>query len=300
MKTPKKPLLAVVGPTAAGKTAYGLQLARDQAGEIISVDSRQVYKFLSIGTAKPLGVWRGDVYEVEGIPYHVVDIWDPGEPFTAAEFVRVAQAKISEIEQRGHQPILVGGTGLYFKALSEGLARLPPRDEGLRSELRAIADSQGRAHLHAELAKVDPQAAARIPANNIQRVLRALEVHRLTGKPITEWHQEHQARRPEQGLTLKFIGIDPGPDSLKQRIAERSAAMLENGIIEETERLINQGYAPDCAALTGLGYPRVIAYLSDLLTKDQLLNALIQDTRQYAKRQRTWFRNQFEVSWKTS
>jgi tRNA dimethylallyltransferase len=293
-----KPLLSIVGPTASGKTERGLQLAREQNGEIISVDSRQVYHLLSVGTAKPKGQWEKGMYHVEGIPYHLVDFWDPAQTFTAADFVRCAHEKIAEIETRGKKPILVGGTGLYFKTLTEGLAPLPTRDDTLRDELKAIADSKGRAYLHAELARVDPVAAAKIPANNIQRLIRALEVFRLTGKPISEWHQEHQSR-PPQGPKLEMIGIDLSREELHRRIEQRCAQMLKDGLITETEALLQKGYAPDCPALTGLGYPRVIAYLSDLLSREQLLEKLILDTKQYAKRQKTWFRNQCEVQWKT-
>jgi tRNA dimethylallyltransferase len=294
-----KKLIGIVGPTASGKTDFGLRLAQERAGEIISVDSRQVYRGLSVGTAKPKGIWEKELYHVQGIPYHLVDIWDPSEPFTAAHFVRLAAEKITEIQKRGKTPILVGGTGLYFKALLEGLAPLPPRDEALRTKLRAVADEKGRPFLHAELAKVDPEAASRIPPNNIQRVLRALEVHALTGKPISLWHEEHQSSlksRPP-AYSIEMIGIDLPREELQLRIEERCVAMLDNGMIEETEALLDKGLAPDCPALTGLGYPRIVAYLNGSLEEDHLADALIGDTRQYAKRQMTWFRNQFNVDW---
>jgi tRNA dimethylallyltransferase len=295
-------ILAIVGPTASGKTELGLRMAREQDGEIISVDSRQVYRRLNVGTAKPAGEWKDDTYRVENIPYHLVDIWDPDEVFSAADFVRLAEAKIAEIRGRKKQPILVGGTGLYFKTLLEGLAPLPPADDALRAELRALADQRGRPHLHAELAKVDPEAAARIPRNNIQRVLRALEVFRLTGKPISVWHQEHQAALKSSAPRhrLKMIGIHLRKEELHLRIENRCLAMLDQGMVEETETLLKEGFAPDCPGLTGLGYPRVVAYLAEKLSSDDILDAMIGDTRQYAKRQLTWFRNQFEVQWKTS
>jgi tRNA dimethylallyltransferase len=299
MKT-NEDLLAIVGPTASGKTELGLSLAKERGGEIISVDSRQVYKLLSIGTAKPQGTWEGDTYRVRGIPYHLVDIWDPAEPFTAADFVRLARLKIREIRQRNKLPILVGGTGLYFKALLEGLAPLPPRDEALRRRLLAMAEEKGRPYLHAQLAKADPEAAARIPVNNIQRVMRALEVHELTGKPISLWHREHQTR-PKAGSSLgdlEIIGLDIPREELLRRITQRCATMLKDGMIEETENLLKRGYALDCPALTGLGYLRILAYLEDILSQDQLLEQLIRDTRQYAKRQMTWFRHQMKVTWK--
>jgi tRNA dimethylallyltransferase len=293
------PLLAVVGPTASGKTELGLQLALEQNGEIISVDSRQVYKFLSIGTAKPKGHWVDDHYIVNGIPYGLADIWDPGQPFTAAEFVRLAQPRIAEIQSRGKRPILVGGTGLYFKALFEGLAALPERDDTLRAELRAFAESHGRPALHAELVKVDPEAATAIPPNNIQRVIRALEVHRLTGKPISRWHQEHQDTQKTRPLNVEWVGIALPREELNKRIQRRAEQMLDEGLIEETHALLQRGYTPGCPALTGLGYPRVIAHIQGTLSRADLLKMLIQDTRQYAKRQMTWFRHQAHVQWKT-
>lgn len=259
------------------------------------MDSRQVYRRLQVGTAKPHGEWKSGIYWVEGIAYHGVDMLDPDQPYTAADFVGFARKTLAQIRERGALPILVGGTGLYFKALSEGLAPLPPRDEAVRAELRSVAESAGRSALHAQLAKVDPLAAKRIPANNIQRVLRALEVYQLTKKPISEWHQEHQ--QDKKGETLRYQGIDLPLSELHQRIAERSASMLKNGMIEETQALLKEGYTPEAPALTGLGYPRVIAYLKKELSREDLLKLLIQDTRQYAKRQRTWFRHQAEVQW---
>ncbi len=291
-----KPILAIVGPTASGKTDLGLRLAREQNGEIISVDSRQVYRFLRIGTAKPQGTWKNNLYAVQGIPYHLVDILDASERFSAADFVRLATERIAEIRARGKTPIFVGGTGLYYKALTEGLAPPPTANESQRASLKKVAAEKGRAELHKKLAAIDPEAAAKIPANNIQRLVRALEVYELTGKPISEWHKEHQK---ETGpLQLKFIGIDLAREELIQRIEARCRTMIEQGMIEETQALLSQGFPETCPALTGLGYPRVIAYLKGKLSKDECLKLLIQDTRQYAKRQMTWFRHQLPVEWK--
>jgi tRNA dimethylallyltransferase len=284
----KDDLLALVGPTASGKTTLGLRLAREQKGEIISVDSRQVYRYLSVGTTKP--------DDTHGIPYHLVDFLDPNQRFSAADFVKLATEKVHEIRQRGKTPILVGGTGLYFKALTEGLAALPPASPEIRAYLKKEAQEKGRGFLHQKLQKIDPEAAKKIPANNIQRLVRALEVYELTGKPISHWHQSHK----KHGLPLKFVGIDLERKELHRRIEERCRSMMENGIIEETKGLLNQGYSEICPALTGLGYPRVIAYLHGKLSKEGCLQLLIQDTRQYAKRQMTWFHHQLPVQWKKS
>jgi tRNA dimethylallyltransferase len=317
-------MLAIVGPTASGKTELGLRLAKEQNGEIISVDSRQVYKYLSIGTAKPP---KSDIL------YHLIDFLEPSEKFSAADFVRLATAKVAEIQSRGKTPIFVGGTGLYFKALTEGLAALPPADAAVRNRLKKEAETNGREALHKRLAGIDPEAAAKIPANNIQRLIRALEVYEITGKPISQWHKEHQNKiaassqpsRNEPGLgalekedvspmsplgrgrseatgeaklPLKFVGIDLPRAELVHRIEARCRTMIEEGMIEETRAVLKRGFAEDCPALTGLGYPRIIRLLKGTLSRDECLALLIQDTRQYAKRQMTWFRRQFPVLWK--
>jgi len=292
-------ILAIVGPTASGKTTWALELARRQDAEVISVDSRQVYRKLSVGTAKPSGSWSNAIYQVEGVPYHLVDILDPAERFSAAAFVDQAGEKIREIRERGRTPVLAGGTGLYFKALTEGLAALPPSDRILRAELKERADRHGRATLHEDLRAVDPVAAGRIPPNNIARVVRALEVFRLTGRPISLWHAEHQASRAP-AYELRYVGVDCDREELGRRIAERGRRMLAGGMIEETQRLLADGYSENCAALSGLGYPRVVAFLKNQMRRDELLAAIVQDTCQYAKRQRTWFRNQMKVQWKKS
>jgi tRNA dimethylallyltransferase len=297
-------ILAIIGPTASGKTEMALRLAREQPTEIISVDSRQVYRHLSVGTAKPQGHWTPEtkkspaLYLVEDIPYHLVDFWDPLQRFSAAAFVHEATQKISQIRARGKTPLLVGGTGLYYKALTEGLAPLPPADEKVRERLRQQAEKNGRSQLHRELAHRDPKAAAKIPANNIHRVIRALEVYELTGKPISQWHEEQLA--PRDKITLRFLGIDWPREELHRRIAERSERMIHQGFIQETQDLLNKGYPENSPALSGLGYPRMIAHLKGELTKEDLLTYLIQDTRQYAKRQMTWFRHQLPVTWQPS
>ncbi len=185
-------LLAIVGPTASGKTALGLRLAKEQNGEIISVDSRQVYRYLSVGTAKP---------PKSDIPYHLIDFLEPTEKFSAAEFVTLATEKVTEILARGKTPIFAGGTGLYFKVLTEGLAELPPADLTVRDRLKKEADEKGREALHRRLTEIDPEAAKKIPTNNIQRLIRALEVYEITGKPISHWHGNHQKNRSFSGFS---------------------------------------------------------------------------------------------------
>ncbi len=278
-------ILAIVGPTASGKTELALELAKDLNGEIISVDSRQVYRYLSVGTAKPIG---------SPISYHLIDFLEPSETFSVSDFVRLATEMVKDIQARGKTPIFVGGTGLYFKALSEGLAPLPPADLAIRTHLKKEAEDKGRLALHERLSGIDPEAAKKIPANNIQRLIRALEVYEVTGEPISHWHKKHQ----KTGLSLNFRGIDLGRTELLHRIEARCRTMMQEGMIEETEALLKRGVMENCPALTGLGYPRIISMLKGTLSKNDCLKLLIQDTRQYAKRQMTWFRHQLPVEWK--
>lgn len=285
-------LLAIVGPTAGGKTDFALEYASRHPAEVISVDSRQVYRDLSVGTAAPR--------ETRGVPHHLIGFLDPRESYSAAAFAMDARALIADIRRRGKEPVLAGGTGFYFRALTEGLAPLPPADPDVRAELKRRAEARGRAALHQELGRVDPEAAARIPANNIQRLIRALEVYRLTGKPLSQWHREHQISQNEPRLRVHAIGLDPGRDELARRISTRCAWMLENGMIEETEAALAAGVPTQAPGLSGVGYPRVIAHIRGELSRAETLRLMIQDTRQYAKRQRTWFRHQMEVEWKTS
>ncbi|MBI4422816.1 MAG: tRNA (adenosine(37)-N6)-dimethylallyltransferase MiaA, partial [Elusimicrobia bacterium] len=179
--------VAIVGPTASGKTALALELARRLGAELVSADSRQMYRRLDAGTDKPPGTWEGGVYRVAGVPYHLVDVEDPGAATDAGRFAALAQAALADVSARGRRAILVGGTGLYVKAALGGLDRLPRRDAAVRERLAELAESRGRAWLHEELARVDPAAAAGIPPNNLHRVIRALEVHTLTGKPISSF-----------------------------------------------------------------------------------------------------------------
>jgi tRNA dimethylallyltransferase len=224
---------------------------------------------------------------------------DPSKSFSAAEFVRLATEKAAGIRTRGKTPLFVGGTGLYFKALTEGLAPLPPANPAIRAHLKKEAEDKGRDFLHQRLAHVDAESAKKIPVNNIQRLIRALEVYELTGKSISAWHADHQKeeKTKEGKLPLRFIGIDPPREELLQRIEARCRTMLEEGMIEETQALLKKGGQDAWPALSGLGYPRVIDYLKGTISKEDCLTLLIQDTRQYAKRQRTWFRHQLPVTW---
>jgi len=288
--------LAVVGPTASGKTDLGLELARRVGGEIVSADSRQVYKRLDAGTAKPAGKWTEAggrrVFVVEGVPYHLVDILDPKETMDAARYAEMARPLLEEIHGRGRRPIVVGGTGLYLRALFGGLDPLPKRNPEIREKLAELADANGREWLHDELERVDPEAAGRIPPNNIHRVVRALEVYQLTGKPISsQWTKGGG----EEGAALYF-GVQWERAALRERIRIRCEAMFPR-MLEEARRLVPSEYSGKEPGFQSLGYPQALRCLSGEMTEAQALASMIRDTADYAKRQATWFRRQTPARW---
>ena len=290
-------MIVIVGPTASGKTALGLEIARRKNGEIISADSRQVYRGLDCGTAKPRGFWqdrppRGKTYLVEDIPYHLVDFLDPSERMDAARFVVMAREKIAEIQGRGKVPIVVGGTGLYVKALFDGLDPLPPKNPEIREKLAEEAQDNGREWLHERLAKVDPEAASRIPAGNIQRVVRALEVYELTGKPISSLWSGPKS----DGGAAAYFGIQWERNALKERIEQRCHSILP-GMIDEVRRLVPERYTGREPGFQSLGYPEVLKHLAGEMTLEEALRSMIRSTMDYAKRQATWFRRQAAVRW---
>jgi len=296
-------ILAIVGPTASGKTTLALTVAKEKNGELISADSRQIYQGLSVGTAKPAGSWTpsdagGTHYAVDGILHHLVDCVSPDQAFSAAEFSRRAAVIVHAIFARGRVPIFVGGTGFYLAAFEKGLSPLPSANPTIREKLRRIAEERGRSYLHAQLAHVDAESAGKIPANNWHRVIRALEVFELSGRPLSEWHRVENSRPRPRPFTLDYQGIDIDFSELEKRIAARCHAMLRGGMIEETQALLARGFASNCFGLSALGYPRVIDYLEKRIDREQLAAQLILETRQYAKRQMTWFRHQAGVVWK--
>ena len=272
----QSPLIAVLGPTAVGKTAISLQLAQQFGGEIVSADSRQIYRGLDIGTDKADSATRA------AIPHHLIDVVAPDEVLTLAEYQRLAYAAINDIHRRGRLPLLVGGTGLYVRAVLEGLGipEVAP-DEALRAELEA----EGAEALHARLAALDPVAAGRIDARNVRRVIRALEVCIATGRPISEL----QAATPPPYRTLR-IGLTRPRAALYARIDQRVDEMLARGLLAETQRLLDAGYSPQLPALTGLGYRQMIQYLHGEASYDEAVAAIKQQTRRFVRQQYTWFR----------
>jgi tRNA dimethylallyltransferase len=283
------PIPVLLGATAVGKTDLSLTLARALDTEIVSADSRQVYRFLDIGTAKPNAAQR------RAVPHHLIDVVDPDEPLNAARFVRMAWDCIRAIEARHKRPLVVGGSGLYLRALTDGLFTGPSADPSLRASLEAEANAQGSHTLHSRLAQVDPAAARRIHPHDRVRIVRALEIYALTGTPISQWQQQWQHPRRDRPFAL--IGLVRAGEDLRARIAARTEAMLSGGLITEVEQVLARGFSPALPSLQSLGYREVIAYLAgtyDLARARQLIE---QQTWRLARRQMTWFRRVLDVRW---
>jgi tRNA dimethylallyltransferase len=285
----RPPLVVLCGPTAAGKTATALELARYFEIEVISADSRQVYRLMDIGTAKPTREER------EQVPHHLLDVVWPDETFDAARYATLAAEAIDGVLARGRLPVLVGGTGLYIRALTEGLVATPGADPVVRRRLETQADAEGSAVLHGCLATVDPAAAALLHPNDRVRIVRALEVFELTGRPLSAWQQDHGFG--DRRYRLLKIALAPPRAELYRRIDVRAEAMLDGGLVEETAALLAAGYAPSLKALQTIGYRETARLLAGQCTREQALLDLRQATRRYAKRQLTWFRADSEMIW---
>jgi tRNA dimethylallyltransferase len=282
-------LLVVLGPTASGKSALSIRLANELGGEIVVCDSTQVYRHFDIGTAKvPLA-------EQRGIPHHLMDLVEPRELFTAGDFRARALMVLEDIRRRGKVPILTAGTGLYLRALLEGLADAPTRSEGLRDRLRRKAKLHGPAHLHRILSRLDPSTAARIAPRDAQKVIRAVEMRILAGKPVGEIHS--RGRSGLSGYQVMKIGLLPPRAALYARIQSRVEAMLAAGWIEEVRQLIARGILADAKPFQFIGYSQLRAYLESGLSREEASQQIQQATRRLAKRQITWFRNEPGVHW---
>jgi tRNA dimethylallyltransferase len=284
------PLIVVAGPTASGKTALALTLAEEFAGEIVSCDSVAVYRGMEIGTAKPTLAERARV------PHHLIDIAWPDEPCTAGDYSRLAREAIAGIAGRGRIPIVAGGTGLYLRALIDGLFPAPPRQEELREKLRARASLRGPAHLHRVLTRLDAAAAELIHANDIPKIIRAIEVTLAERKPITT--QWEQGRNSLTGFQILRICLNPPRADLYERINRRAAEMFDSGLVEETSLLVER-YGYECRPLTSLGYAQAVAVLRNKMTRDEAVRLAQQGHRNYAKRQLTWFRKEPSYHWLT-
>ncbi len=282
-------VILVTGPTATGKSGIAFEIASVFNGEIIGADSMQVYKYMDIGTAKPSKAM------LKRIPHHLIDIIEPDEEYEAARFRRDAVLKIRDINGRGKNVIIAGGTGLYIKALTGGLFEGPKGDRDLREGLRREAEKMGGNCLHERLRDVDPRSAAAIHPNNFTRIIRALEVFELTGRPISDFHIEHGFS--ESPFDTLKIGLIKDRAILYGDIAKRVDGMIEDGLIDETKRLLEMGYDEKLKPMRALGYRETISYLKGELKLEDSIALLKRNTRHYAKRQITWFRRDGEIRW---
>jgi tRNA dimethylallyltransferase len=276
------PLLVITGPTASGKTALAVELARGWDGELIGADSVQVYRGFDIGSSKPTPD------ELQGVRHHLLDVREPGDELDAAGFAALADAAIAEVRQRGKLPIVVGGSGLWLRALLRGLVELPAVDPALRSALLAEADQLGAAALHARLAGVDPLAASKIHPNDVVRITRALEVHAQTGQPLGALRAEHALGAPRY-RALRVI-LDWPNEALYPRIAQRTAEMFARGFVDEVRGLLER--YPAARALGAVGYREVVAHLEHATELAATIAEVERATRIYARRQRTWLNNE--------
>jgi tRNA dimethylallyltransferase len=278
-------IIIISGPTASGKTKKAVEICKEINGEIISCDSRQIYKYLDVGTNKRGIFIQDSIREINGIRQYLTDIINPDETYNATEFVKNADLKISEIYKNKKVPVIVGGTGLYIKALLYGLDDMPKSDESLRNDLR----NKSQEELYKHLLKLDPESAER-NRKNPQRLIRALEINILSGKTLRQ-HIKLKIQRYE----FKHYSIFVENEILYDRINKRCEYMIEHGMIEETIKVLNMGYDKNCSALSGIGYKHIIQYLDKKISKEELIREFSKDTRHYAKRQKTWFKAQADI-----
>jgi tRNA dimethylallyltransferase len=283
------PLIVVVGPTASGKSALAVALAKALPAEIIACDSTQLYRGVNIGTAKPT------VEERQGVVHHLIDVLDASEAATAGGYRDLALAVLGELRKRGGLPILTVGTGLYMRALLEGLADLPLRSEELRERLRASSRKRGGTHLHRVLRRMDAAAAARIAPTDEQKLIRAIEVCLLTRRPISEVHRA--GRKPLEGWRTLKVGLMPSREMLYGRIDARTHAMIEGGWLDEVRGLLAAGIAKNAKIFDFLGYREMLGVLRGDFTMEKARTAIQLATRHYAKRQMTWFRKDKSIRW---
>ncbi len=273
------PLITLVGPTAVGKTPLAIRLAEDLNGEIVSADSRQIYRGMDIGTAKPTPE------ELARVRHHLIDVVDPDQEYHVAQFQADAYAAIDDIHRRGKVPFLVGGTGQYVYAVIEGwqIPPVPPHPD-LREQLYAEAEKHGPEHLHRRLAAIDPEAAERIHPNNVRRVIRALEVYEATGRPISEW----QAKKPPPYRILQ-IGLNMNREALYRRTDARVDRMIAKGLVDEIRSLLAKGYTFDLPAMSSLGYGEFEAYFQGNATLDEVVQTIKHETHRFVRHQYNWF-----------
>lgn len=288
MKEPV-PLIAVIGPTAAGKTEVGIKLAEAVRGEIISVDSMQIYRSMDIGTAKPAPAL------LKRVPHHLIDILNPDELYNAGMFCDDADAVISRLVGERTPSVLVGGTALYFRSLINGIIPVPEISETVRSDVRNTAKNNGVEAIYQRLLQADPISAKALHPNDITRLSRALEVYMETGVSIREFQERH--RFSEQRYNALFIGTAWSREDLYQRINRRVEIMVEEGLIEETRNLLEMGYGPDLPSMNSIGYRQAVQYIEGELSLDEMIRDIQQKSRRYAKKQITWYKKDDTVRW---
>jgi len=280
-------LFIILGPTGVGKTEVAIELAKRVRAEIISADSRQVYKEMDIGTAKPSFVIR------QNIPHHLIDVVSPDKVFDVADFKTRAKAIIKRVQKEDKLPVLVGGSGLYIKAVVDGLFVGPGASWSLREKLKEKERKEGKGTLHRELKQIDPSTASRLHPNDQRRIIRALEVYYLSGRPISSY----QTQVPSSLSNTVMIGLEKKRESLYHSINLRVDRMIEEGLIEEVKSLLDKGYLRDLPSFQGLGYRQIIAYLKGEYSKEEAIRLIKRDTRRFARRQLSWFKRDKRILW---
>lgn len=288
---PKPKIVVICGPTGVGKTSAAIEIAGEFKGEIVNADSMQIYKYMDIGTAKPASD------EQARVKHHMIDIVYPNESFDAAMYAKMARETVIKLDRQDTVSFVVGGTGFYIKALLYGLFIGPAKggDVNIRERLKAEATIHGAAFLHKYLSKCDPIAAENIHPNDTYRIIRALEIYEITGKSISEYHEEH--RFTDEPFKVLTIGLDMNREILYDRINSRVDAMIDAGLVDEVKGLLGKGYSESLKPMQSIGYRHAVDYIKGRLTWDEALSTLKRDTRRYAKRQMTWFKADSRIAW---
>lgn len=287
--TASRPLVVLLGPTAVGKSQVAISLAKTWGTEVLAADSRQVYRGMDIGMDKPT------LEERQGVPHRLIDLVDPDQRFNVGEYRRLALVEIARLHEEDRLPLVVGGTGLYIRALLRGLWEGPSADWDFRQQLEREAEQHGVDVLHQRLARVDPESAARLHKRDLVKIIRALEVYHLSGESLSDAHRRHAfAEQPFRAIT---IGLTRERGALYRRVDERVEAQLAKGLVEETRRLLDQRYGRQLGSMKGLGYRQISGYLAGEYDFQEAVRRLKRDTRHFAKRQLTWFRREPGIEW---
>lgn len=285
----RHPVVAIVGPTAIGKSRIGIQVAKELQTEILTADSRQVFREMDVGTDKP------SLVERQGVPHRLIDLVDPDQPFNTGDFRQAAIPEISRLHQAGKIPLVIGGTGLYIRTLLRGLCPGPPADWALRQQMTEDAKHHGPQYLYNQLQQVDPVLAQRLHPNDQPKILRALEVFALEGKPLSHIQAEHQFT--DSSYPYLLIGLTMDRATLYERIDARVELEIDKGLVQETQYLLNRGYTRGLGSMKGLGYKQFSGYIAGEYSYEEAVRILKRDTRRFAKRQITWFAKEPGIQW---